>query len=134
MKYASTYLVSLIVFLLIDALWLGAIARGIYVKEMGTLMRRDPNFVAAALFYLVYAGGLVFFAVAPGLKDGSALSAFLLGAALGLVAYGTYDLTNLSVTNGFTLKLAIIDLAWGTFLTAVSAAISTAILLRFAPN
>jgi uncharacterized membrane protein len=87
---------------------------------MGEMLRKDPVYLAAAVFYLMYAGGLTFFAVVPGLKAGSLLIAVAQGAAIGLIAYGTYNLTNLTVLNGFSLKLALIDMAWGTAASAAA--------------
>lgn len=116
-----SYAVTLLVLVGIDLVWLGQVAKTLYAAELGALLRKDPNFVAAGAFYLLYAGGLTLFAVMPGLKAGSALQAFWLGAALGLVAYGTYDLTNLSVMNGYTLRIAIIDIAWGMVSSATTA-------------
>ncbi|MDZ4738286.1 MAG: DUF2177 family protein [Alphaproteobacteria bacterium] len=121
-KVLVSYGVTLIAFLAIDFFWLGWIAKSTYVAEMGDLMRKDPNLVAAAAFYLLYAAGLTLFAVLPGLKADSAIQAIALGAAFGLIAYATYDLTNLSVLNGFSLKLALIDMAWGTFASAAAVA------------
>jgi uncharacterized membrane protein len=126
-KQIITYLATLVVFLAIDMVWLGWIARSTYVAEMGELIRKQPNIVAAVVFYLLYSAGLMFFAINPGMKAGSIMQSVLLGAALGLIAYGTYDLTNLSVVNGFTVRIAMIDLAWGTFLSAASAGIVTAL-------
>jgi uncharacterized membrane protein len=134
MRYAAPYVVTLIVFLIIDAIWLGFVARGLYARELGELLRKPPNFVAAGAFYLLYAAGVVFFAVMPGLREGSVMTALVLGAGLGLIAYGTYDLTNLAVTNGFPLKIAIIDLIWGTALTGATAAIATALLMRLSSD
>jgi uncharacterized membrane protein len=134
MKYAVPYILTLFVFLAIDAVWLGIVARGLYARELAEIMRKPPNFVAAGAFYLLYAAGVVFFAVQPGLKEGSVMTALMMGAALGLVAYGTYDLTNLSVMKGFPLTIAIVDLIWGAVLTGTTAAVTTAVLLRFAPN
>ncbi len=134
MKYIIPYIITLVVFLAIDAVWLGYVARGLYARELADIMRKPPNFLAAGAFYLLYAAGVVFFAVLPGVRDASIGTALMMGAALGLVAYGTYDLTNLSVMKGFPLTIAIIDLIWGTVLTGATAAISTALLLRFASN
>jgi uncharacterized membrane protein len=119
-KYLISYFVTLSAFLAIDFVWLAWIARGIYVTEMGEMLRKDPVYLAAAVFYLMYAGGLTFFAVVPGLKAGSLLIAVAQGAAIGLIAYGTYNLTNLTVLNGFSLKLALIDMAWGTAASAAA--------------
>ena len=125
-----SYAVTLLVLVGIDLVWLGQVAKTLYAEELGTLLRKDPNFVAAGAFYLLYAGGITLFAVLPGLKAGSALQAFGLGAALGLVAYGTYDLTNLSVMNGYTLRIAIIDIAWGVVSSATTAGLVALFMAR----
>jgi uncharacterized membrane protein len=130
-KPIIAYLATLIAFLAIDMVWLTWLARATYVAEMGDLIRKQPNLVAAMAFYLLYAAGLTYFAVLPGFKSGSALQGLLLGAALGLVAYGTYDLTNLSVMNGFGVKIALIDLLWGTFLSGITAMLVVASLQKF---
>ncbi len=132
-KYMITYTLTLIAFVGIDLVWLTWIARSTYVAEMGSLLRKEPQLIAALIFYLLYAAGLVFFAVVPGVKAGSIMQAMFLGAALGLVAYGTYDLTNLSVMNGFNLRIALIDLAWGTVVSGISAALVAGVVTRFSP-
>jgi uncharacterized membrane protein len=121
-KIIITYVVTLVVFLAIDLIWLGWLARSTYMAEMGDLLRKQPNLAAAVIFYLVYAAGLMFFAISPGLKSGSLMYTIGLAAAFGFVAYGTYDLTNLSVMNGFGVKIAVIDLVWGTCLSALASA------------
>ena len=126
-KYIFAYVATLASFVLIDLVWLMWVARSTYVGEMGTLLRKEPLLPAAIAFYLLYAAGLMFFAVVPGLKAGSAMQALFLGAALGLVAYGTYDLTNLSVVEGFNLRIALIDLLWGTVLSGTAAALVVAV-------
>lgn len=131
MKMVSTYLATFFVFVVIDMVWLTLIARSTYAAEMGSLVRSQMNYQAAVAFYLLYAAGLMYFAVLPALASGSILQALLLGAGLGLVAYGTYDLTALAVINGFGTKIALIDLAWGTVLSGVSAALASTIVSRF---
>ncbi len=123
-KLFITYVITLIAFVAIDMVWLVWLARATYVAEMGDLLRKQPNLVAAIVFYVVYAAGLMFFAISPGLKSGSIGQTIALGAALGFVAYGTYDLTNLSVMNGFGVKIAVIDLIWGTCLSAITSAVT----------
>jgi uncharacterized membrane protein len=122
----TSYVVTLVFFLGMDFVWLAWLAKPTYAAEMGGLLRQEPNLVAAAAFYLLYAAGLTLFAVNPGLKADSVLQAMALGAALGLVAYGTYDLTNLAVLNGYSMRIALIDIAWGT---AASAAISALVVV-----
>ena len=131
-KILFAYFVTLVVFIAIDMVWLMWLARPIYLSEIGNLIRKQPNLVAALVFYLVFAGGLVFFAVMPGLKSGSLMQGLALGAALGFIAYGTYDLTNLSVMNGFGFKIAMIDLVWGTCLSAITSVIACALVARLA--
>jgi uncharacterized membrane protein len=121
------YALALVVFIGIDLVWLMGVARSLYVEEMGALLRKQPIIGAAVAFYLLYIAGLMLFAIAPGLAAGSPLKAAMLGAAMGLVAYGTYDLTNLAVVEGYTLRIALIDLAWGAVLTGLTAGIVCAL-------
>lgn len=123
MTYVVAYIATAIVFLGLDALWLSRVALGLYRRELGGLLLERPNLPVAAAFYLLYVGGIVILAIAPALGDGGWPRVLLMGAVLGLVAYGTYDITNLSTLKGWSVKLAIIDIAWGTALTAVSATI-----------
>lgn len=117
----KAWLFTFLVMLAIDALWLGVVARDLYQQEMGSLMADQPRWAAAAAFYLAYPVGLVIFAVRPALEVRSMGRAVLLGGLFGLFAYGTYDLTNLAVLQGWPLGLTFVDLAWGTFASAVSA-------------
>ena len=112
------YVFAVVIFVAIDMIWLLWLGRPFYVAEIGGLMRTNPNLAAAVAFYLLYSVGVVYFAVNGAVQSGNASQALLQGAMLGLIAYGTYDLTNLAVINGFTLKIALIDLVWGTVLTA----------------
>jgi uncharacterized membrane protein len=124
MTTAIAYITALVLFLAIDLAWLMWLGRGLYVSEIGALLRPKPLLAAAVAFYLLYSAGLVLFAILPGLAVSSAFRAALLGAALGLVAYGTYDLTNLAVTQGFTLKIAVIDMLWGMMLSGAVAGLA----------
>ncbi|MFC3692567.1 DUF2177 family protein [Chenggangzhangella methanolivorans] len=112
-----------VAFLVIDGIWLGLVARGFYRSQMGDLMSPSPSIAAAAAFYLIFVFGLVWFAVSPALASGSWTTALVNGAVLGLVGYATYDLTNLAVVRGFPPMLAMVDLAWGTVLSAVAATV-----------
>lgn len=132
MKLVLVYTACLTIFLAIDMVWLRLIAKDIYAAEMGALIRSDVNLSAAMAFYLIYAAGLTYFAIMPALDGRAILQALALGAGLGLVAYGTYDLTNLAVVKGFGTKIALIDLAWGTVLSGVSAALVVAVFGRAA--
>lgn len=103
----------------LDFLWLRFAARKLYESEMPGMLLDKPNALAAAGFYIIYVIGVVYFVVTPALEKDSWLYALGSGALLGLFAYATYGLTNLAVFKGFTTKAVLIDLAWGTFLTAV---------------
>lgn len=124
------YVASLVIFCAMDFVWLRLIAKDIYANEMGSLIRSDVDLRAATAFYLLYAAGLTYFAVMPALDGRAILHAMALGAGLGLVAYGTYDLTNLAVIKGFSARIAMIDLAWGAVLSGFSAAVVVALLGR----
>ncbi len=112
------YLVVLVVFLAIDSLWLFNAARLFYRPEIGQLLKDQPNFVVAFIFYAIYALGLLVFVVSPNLAAPNMGKVLLYGGFFGLVAYATYDMTNLATMKGFTTKIAIIDMAWGTVLSA----------------
>ena len=76
----------------------------------------------AIAFYLIFPLGLVIFAAPPAFRAGSVVPALMYGAAFGALAYATYDLTNLATIRNWTLQIAIVDIAWGTFISAVAAA------------
>ena len=127
-----SYPLTLIVFVAIDMVWLLGPGRPFYVTELGGIMRASPNILAALAFYLVYSLGLVIFAISGAVQSGAPQQALLYGALFGFMAYATYDLTNLAVINGFTTKIAVIDLVWGSLLSGVTAWLATKILLAFA--
>jgi uncharacterized membrane protein len=120
--YVIAYVSTAIVFLGLDSIWLGLVATKMYRRWLGSLMRERPNFAAAGLFYLVYVAGVVYFAVMPAIGGGWTEAA-LSGAILGLIAYGTYDMTNLATLKGWSTAMSITDMAWGTVLTSLSATV-----------
>ncbi|KAA3514694.1 DUF2177 family protein [Agrobacterium vitis] len=130
-SYAIAYFATAAVFFTLDFLWLSKIALGFYKSRIGDMMRDQPNFTAAGLFYLFYIVGIVYFAVGPALQSGSLVTAVVSGALLGLIAYGTYDMTNLATLKSWSLSLSLVDMAWGTVLTATAAGIGYLITSRF---
>ncbi|HQN95913.1 MAG TPA: DUF2177 family protein [Thermoanaerobaculales bacterium] len=122
--FVKLYAVALPTFLVIDLVWLGVVARPFYQGEMGHLMRAQVNWAAAIAFYLLFVAGIVVLAVWPAVERQSFAHALALGALLGLVTYAAYDLTNLATLEGFPLRVALVDLAWGTVLCAAVSAIT----------
>ena len=111
MRFVVAYLATAVVFLGLDALWLSRIALSMYRREIGGLLLDKPNLLIAGLFYLIFVVGIVLLAIFPALNGGTWVNALLMGAVLGLVAYGTYDITNLSTLKGWSTKLAVIDIS-----------------------
>lgn len=124
------WIAAVVLFLLIDMVWLLWLGRSFYVSEIGDLLRQPPNMGAAGAFYILYVTGLMVMVVWPAVQGGSVGQAVLYGAILGLIAYGTYDLTNLAVMKGFTTKIAVIDMIWGTVLTGTVSGITAMIGIR----
>lgn len=112
------FLTAGLVFGIIDALWLTLVANKFYKAQIGSLLLEKPNLIAAVLFYLIYLIGLLVFVINPAIAAEDWRQALSLGALFGFVAYATYDLTNLATLKGFPVKLVIVDLIWGTVVTA----------------
>ena len=110
------YLITLAAFFLIDMAWLGTVAKGFYRRHLGALMGPKVVWPAAILFYLLFVVGLLVFVVRPALAAGAPVQALLFGALFGLVAYATYDLTNLATIKDWPLIVTVVDLAWGACL------------------
>ena len=124
------YAVALPTFLVIDLVWLGFVARSFYQTHLGHLMRANVNWVAAIVFYLVFVAGIRVFVVWPAIERESLARALSLGAFFGLVTYAAYDLTSLAVMEGFPLKIALVDLAWGAVLCASVSAITYGVWVK----
>lgn len=123
MQLLIAYLGAAVAFVVLDAVWLGIVAKNFYFTQLAGLLREKPDLAVAAVFYLLYLGGVVYFAVMPALAGGGVGRALLNGALCGFFAYMTYDLTNLATLRGYPPTLAMVDIAWGTFLTSASAAV-----------
>ncbi|MFZ5779131.1 MAG: DUF2177 family protein [Pseudomonadota bacterium] len=121
MQLLVAYASTAVVFLALDAIWLSLTVKLLYRPSLGDLMVDQINLPPAILFYLIYVAGVVVFAVQPALGSGRWMTALMLGALLGLVAYGTYDLTNLATLRKWSMLVTAIDIGWGSTLTAVSA-------------
>lgn len=119
MKFLVAYLITAIVFLVIDYIWLGFVMKDYFQEQLGHLMADEVNFGIAAIFYLFFAAGIVVLAVFPALESGSWVKAAYLGAIIGAMAYGTYDITNMATLRDWPTQMSVIDIAWGTSLTAL---------------
>jgi uncharacterized membrane protein len=121
-RQAVLYLVMLATFLIIDAIWLGAVAATFYRTHLGFLLAPEPVWLAAGIFYLLFVLGIQVLVVLPGLGSGRLRPPLVRAAFFGLVTYATYDLTNLATIDGWPLVVTLVDLVWGM-------AISTAVAL-----
>ena len=117
------YLLTLVVFFLIDMVWLGLVAKNFYRRHLGAMLSATVHWPAAILFYLLFVAGLLLFVIEP--AQGRALHALWKGAFFGLVAYATYDLTNLATLNNWPLLVTVVDLAWGAVLGGAVSFFST---------
>jgi uncharacterized membrane protein len=122
--FLKLYFIALPVFLAIDMVWLGLVAKNFYNKQIGFLMKPDINWFAAIIFYLLFIAGLIVFVILPALEKQSWIRALLTGAFFGLVTYATYDLSNLATVKDWPLIVTIVDLVWGTVLAASVSVIS----------
>lgn len=115
------YIAAGVAFLAVDSVWLSSMADRFYRPLLGDKLMDGFNLAPAVVFYLIYVGGIVFFAVLPALASGGLMKAAINGLALGLVAYATYDLTNHATLRDWPVAVSVVDIAWGTFLTGISA-------------
>ncbi len=112
------YAATTAVFFALDIAWLGFIAKGFYQRQMGHLLRPDTQWPAAVLFYLIYVAAILVLSVLPAVEKQSLGRAAMTGAVLGLAAYAAFDLTALALFKDFPAAGAVVDLVWGTVLTA----------------
>jgi uncharacterized membrane protein len=125
-QYIYLYLLTVPVFLAIDMVWLGVVAKGFYQTNLASFLG-PVHWVAAIIFYLIFIIGILIFAVAPALEVGSLVRALVLGALFGFFAYATYDLTNLATLKDWPLNVTLIDMVWGAVLSGSVSVISYSI-------
>jgi uncharacterized membrane protein len=121
--YLLSYLATAVVFVGIDAIWLSTMGNALYRPLLGEILLEKFNPTPAAIFYLLYFAGIVYFAVAPAIESGRWTTALFNGALFGFFAYATYDLTNQATLKVWSTTITIADLCWGTVLTAVAASL-----------
>jgi uncharacterized membrane protein len=121
MSIAAAYLAILIVFGAIDALWLTTMGPVLYRPTLGDILLPSLRVAPAIAFYLLYPVGVIVFAVMPGLRAGSASTAFLFALLYGALAYATYDLTNYATLRNWTLEITILDIGYGALASGAAA-------------
>ena len=129
--FIKLYFIAFPVFLIIDMVWLVLVAKNFYAKQIGYLMAKNPNLLAALIFYFIFIAGLIFFVIMPALDKKMWIEALLAGAFFGLVTYATYDLTNLATVKNWPLIITIFDLIWGMSVSATVSVITYFIALKF---
>ena len=122
LKFLPAYFAIIIAMFILDLIWLSQIAQPLYQAGIGHLMAAQPKLGFAALFYLVFVFGLMWFAVRPNVAAQGLKSTFIAGAIFGFFIYASYDLTNLALLKDWPLNLSLIDITWGTILSGICAA------------
>ncbi len=120
LRFFAAYVCTAAILFPLDLAWIGGIARNFYRDGLGPIMAERPNIGVAVAFYVLYVVGLSLFVVVPALTANAWKHALVWGALFGFFAYATYDLTNLATLAQFPARIAIVDMAWGTFLSSVS--------------
>ena len=119
------------IFLVVDIIWLSITVKSLYRPFLGPLLNEKPVMWAAALFYIIYVFGLTLIVLKPALSDESVTSALWMGIVFGVVAYGTYNLTNMATIKNWSPTTVFIDIIWGGFLTGFSSALAIFLTKKF---
>ena len=130
-RYAVLYLATFIVLIPVDFLFLGIVAKGIFTSQVGDMLG-EIRFAPAVLFYLLYIVGIIVFVSGP--AGATWQSTLLYGALFGFFCYATFELTSLSLLKHWTWAVVILDVSWGTFVTALSSTAGLLIANWLAPN
>lgn len=120
MSFIKNFIITFIVFMTIDLIWLGVVAKNLYNKYLGYIMTKNINWIAAVIFYIIFVIGLLIFVIHPALAKESTQYLLLYAMAYGFITYATYDLTNLATLKDWPIEITIIDLIWGTTLSTLT--------------
>lgn len=131
-RIVIAYIATLAVFAAVDFVWLTQVGPGLYNPIIGSILAMQPRLVPAVIFYLLYIGGLLYFAVLPGLSGAGWRGALTKGAIFGFLAYATYDLTNHATLVVWSTKITVLDMLWGTFLSGTASVGGYAITRKLA--
>ncbi|MBS0295800.1 MAG: DUF2177 family protein [Proteobacteria bacterium] len=124
MRPVIAYIVTALVFGGLDAVWLTSTGATLYKPVLGDLILDKPRLIPAAVFYVLYILGLVWFAILPALNAGQWSKALLNGLLFGLIAYATYDLTNQATLKVWSTRITLMDLGWGAFASAAACTVA----------
>jgi uncharacterized membrane protein len=130
-RYVVLYLATLIVLIPIDFLFLGIVAKAFFTAQVGDMLG-EIRLAPAILFYLLYVVGILVFV--SGSASATWQSTLLYGALFGLFCYATFELTSLSLLKHWTWPVVMVDVSWGTFVTALSSTIGLLIADGLAPR
>ena len=119
-RIAIAYFATLVIFLIVDFIWLSQVGPLLYRPVLGSILAPEPRMIPAVIFYGLYGIGLVYFAVHPALVDGQWQTALVKGALFGFFAYATYDLTNQATLSVWSTKITVADMVWGAFVSGVA--------------
>jgi len=119
-RYGILYLATFIVLIPLDFLFLGMVAKNFFTEQVGDMLG-EVRLPPAILFYLLYVVGIVVFVNGP--ANATWQSSLLYGALFGLFCYATFELTALSLLKHWTWSVVAVDISWGSFITAFSAAV-----------
>jgi uncharacterized membrane protein len=128
------YFVTLVTFVAIDMAWLGTMASRFYKPILGDIAIAGVNLPTAFVFYAIYPIGLMIFAIEPALRAGSSVNALTYGALFGFFTYATYDLSNQATLRNWTLSLTAVDVTWGSFLGALTSAVTFWTISKLLPT
>jgi uncharacterized membrane protein len=131
MSYIKNFMITFAVFMTIDLIWLGIVAKKLYNKYLGYIMAKNINWLAAIIFYIIFVVGLLIFVIYPAIAKDSLQYLIIYGMAYGFITYATYDLTNLATIKDWPIEITIIDLIWGTSLSTLTSYFSYLIINKF---
>jgi len=127
-----SFILTAIIFVAVDMVWLAVIAKSFYWSRLGHLLTKDVVWIAVLIFYVVYVLGVFYFVINPAIATNSWLAAMQNGFLLGILCYATYDLTNMGTLKDWSWAVAVVDIIWGGILTAVTSVAGFMIASRLA--
>lgn len=130
-RYLVLYFATLLTMVPLDMLFIGKVAKPVFSEDIGPMLSQNPNMVAAVIFYILYAAGILVFA---SVTAASWKTALLYSALFGFMAYMTFELTNRVILQGWTWRLVALDLAWGTVVSAIAGTVGWLVASKVTPS